>query len=129
MKNSKNAHVKQGRIVVVEEMPDNIYSIRFILESLGYNVGSVSCRKGYLEEIERMGPKLIVVDMLIPAGGGLRAISDLRGSGLRDVPAIAITADAVAIDEAVLRKKGFEDVLHKPYTVTQLQEKLGKFVG
>jgi CheY-like chemotaxis protein len=128
MKDSKNAEVKQGQIVVVEEMPDNIYSIRFILESLGYNVGSVSCQPGYLDEIERLSPELIIVDMLIPSQGGVAAIADLKGGKFKKIPAIAITADAVAIDEKELLRSGFDDILHKPYTVTQLQEKLDKYI-
>ena len=128
MKISKNSEVEQGQIVVVEEMPDNIYSIRFILESLGYKVGSVCCQSGYLDEIRKLAPQLIIVDMLIPARGGLTAIADIRGSKLRKVPCMAITADAVALDEKELAKAGFDEVLNKPYTVTQLQEVLSQYV-
>jgi CheY-like chemotaxis protein len=67
--------------------------------------------------------------MLIPAKGGLKAISELKSSDLKRVPGMAITADAVALDEEVLLEAGFDDILHKPYTVTELQEKLGKYVG
>jgi len=126
---SKNRTEKEGQIAVVEELPDNIYSIRFILESLGYKVRSVCREDGYLDEIMKLSPDLIIVDMLIPAQGGLKAIAELKSSELKRVPGMAITADAVAVDEEVLLEAGFNDVLHKPYTVTQLQEKLGKYVG
>ena len=126
---SRNRSDKEGQIAVVEELPDNIYSIRFILESLGYKVTSVSREEGYLDEIMQLAPDLIIVDMLIPAEGGLKAIAELKSSDLKRVPGMAITADAVALDEEVLLEAGFDDILHKPYTVTELQEKLGKYVG
>lgn len=128
MKISKKPRVRQGQIVVVEEMPDNIYSIRFILESLGYKVGSVCCRGAYLDEIRSMGPDLIIVDMLIPEQEGLTAIKELKGSVMKSVPSIAITADAVALKESELLKAGFDDILVKPYTVTQLQATLDKYL-
>ena len=83
MKISKSTEDRQGQIVVVEEMPDNIYSIRFILESLGYRVGSLCCRSGYLDEIRELRPELIIVDMLIPAQGGLTAVEELKSSDLK----------------------------------------------
>jgi len=120
---------REGQIAVVEELPDSIYSIRFILESLGYKVGSVACQSDYLERLRDLAPKLIVVDMLIPAQGGLTAISELKRSDLKDVPTMAITADAVALGEEALLEAGFDDLLNKPYTVAQLQEKLDAYVG
>jgi CheY-like chemotaxis protein len=129
MKISTNAEDRQGQIVVVEEMPDNIYSIRFVLESLGHRVGSVSCQSDYLDDIQGLGPDLIIVDMLIPAQGGLTVVEELKRSDLKKIPRLAITADAVALSEAELLGAGFDDVLSKPYTVTQLQEMLGKYVG
>ena len=129
MKISKGSDGKQGQIAVVEELPDNIYSIRFILESLGYKVASVTPQQDYIEGIRRMKPDLIIVDMLIPGKRGLEVIEDLVNSDMRGAPSMAITADAVAIEEKELRRLGFGDVLNKPYTVTQLQEKLKKYLS
>lgn len=128
MRISRDPERQQRQIAVVEELPDNIYSIRFILESLGYKVGAVSPQQDYLEDIRRMRPDLIIVDLLIPGKGGLEVIAELAISDLKEVPSLAITADAVAIEKKELFKLGFGDVLSKPYTVTQLQEKLRKYV-
>jgi len=129
MKISDKAVERQGQIVVVEELPDNIYSIRFILESLGYDVDSVPFQRGYLEEIRKLSPDLIIVDMLIPAQGGLKAVAELKASDIKGVPSMAITADAVALDEDQLLQAGFDEVLSKPYTVSELQRKLHKYVS
>jgi len=129
MRISKDSDGPRGQIAVVEELPDNIYSIRFILETLGYKVSSVAPELDYLEDIRRIRPDLIIVDMLMPGKRGLEVIAELAASDLRVVPSMAITADAVAIEEKELRKFGFSDVLNKPYTVTQLQEKLKKYLS
>lgn len=129
MKISKDADGRHGQIVVVEELPDNIYSIRFILESLGYKVASVPFRSGYIDEIGKLAPELVIVDMMIPSRAGLTVVAELNRSKLKSVPTIAITADAVALEETELLEAGFREVLNKPYTVTQLQEKLAKFVS
>lgn len=129
MKISESAKREPGQIVVVEELPDNIYSIRFILESLGFKVASVSVQTDYLDEIQIFAPDLIIVDMLISDRGGLEVIRRLKESALKQTPSMAITAEAVAIEEKELLRSGFDDVLVKPYNVDQLREKLRKYVA
>ena len=129
MKISRQKNDAGGQLVVIEELPDNIYSIRFILESLGYTVASVSAHADYLEEISALKPELIIVDMLMPAEGGLTVMAKLRNSSLKNIPSMAITADAVGIEKDELARVGFDEILVKPYSVTELQQKLGKYIS
>lgn len=130
MKKSNSANEEgQGRIAIVEELADNIYSIKFILQSLGYPVQSYSTAAGSLEKLLEDAPKLVIVDMLIPGGGGFDVIRWLRQGPLRKVSILAITAEAMeGGSEEDARKGGATDTLNKPYTVPDLQEKVDKLV-
>ena len=130
MKRAKGLREKSGeKVAVVEEVADNIYSIKFILQSLGYNVSSFSAGMSYLQELSAFKPHLVIVDMMIPNRGGYDVIQSLRESVLGEVPVLAITAEAMEGDEGDVFEVGGQDVLAKPYTVGDLQEKLNKWLG
>lgn len=130
MKRSAGKQQKSGeRIGVVEEVADNIYSIKFILQSLGYEVGSFSVsRPSYLDDLADFRPRLVIVDMMIPHRGGYRVIEGVRNGPLAKVPVLAITADAMEGDQAAVLKAGAHDILAKPYAVADLQLKLQRWL-
>ncbi len=112
------------QIAVIEEIADDIYSVKFILQSLGYDVRSFSSTTPFQALVAEFQPGLIIVDMMIPSGGGYEAIRGLRAGSLADVPILAITAEAMEGQLEDVYEAGGQSVLRKPYTVSELQEKL-----
>jgi len=128
MKNADELKASEARIAILEESAENIYSMKFILQSLGYEVHACVAGKGYLKELIHFQPAVVLVDMLMPDGMGLALISEVRRSSLKDVAIVAVTAEAVPISEDTLREAGVNDVLTKPYTVADLQESLNRYI-
>ena len=114
------------RIAVIEETADNIYSIKFVLQSLGYEVMSFSADTSVLQRCRQFRPQLVIVDMMIPGNGGYRVIEELRSQVSGKLPILAITAAAMAGDEKKVLETGATDTLSKPYAVAELQTKLKK---
>ncbi len=130
MKKSKDKREEQEkRIAVIEEVADNIYSIKFILQSIGYDVTSVSSQDSYQPMLKEFRPDLVILDMMIPAGGGYEVIRQLRKSSLKKVPILAITAEAMEGTEEDVHQAGGQDTLCKPYTVKDLKKKLKKWLA
>ncbi|MGH9341769.1 MAG: response regulator [Acidobacteriota bacterium] len=119
---------EKKHIAVVEEVADNIYSIKFILQSLGYQVKSIAAQADFLEALMAFAPELIIVDMMIPDGAGFTVIRRIHESSLSKTPLLAITAGAMQGEEDDVYEAGARDTLSKPYTVTELQKKLGKWL-
>ncbi|HSR67997.1 MAG TPA: response regulator [Acidobacteriota bacterium] len=115
-------------MAVIEEDADDIYSIKFILQSLGHDVRSYSYLHDYMADMIDFAPKVVIVDMMIPEGGGFQAIRQVKRH-LPDVPVLAITADAMEGSEKEVLEAGGEDTLGKPYTVGDLQDKLGQWIA
>lgn len=114
------------RIAVIEETADNIYSIKFVLQSLGYDVLSFSAASRYRQRLRQFSPQLVIVDMMIPGDGGYRVIEELRSHVSRKLPVLAITAAAMKGGEEEVLEAGATDTLAKPYAVAELQKKLKK---
>lgn len=115
-----------GKLAVVEESADNIYSVKFVLQSLRYEVESFAVSSDFLSGIQNADPALVVVDMLMPDRTGFGAIQRLRRT-FPDLPIVAITADAMeGGDDEDVRKAGASAVLRKPYSVPELKKLLEK---
>ncbi len=117
---------REFRVAVVEEIADDIYSIKFVLQSFGYKVLSFSASSSYLEPLLQFKPQIVIVDMMIPAEGGYRVIREIRGRLSVKLPILAITAAAMKGDDGDVLKAGGTETLAKPYAITELQRKLRK---
>ena len=130
MKKLQNKKEEQEKkIAVIEEVADNIYSIKFILQSIGYEVTSVASRDSYQPMLKEFLPDLIIIDMMIAGGGGYQVIRQLRKSSVKRVPILAITAEAMEGEEEDVYQAGGQDTLCKPYTVKDLKKKLKKWLA
>ena len=118
----------EKRIAVIEVVADNIYSMKFILQSIGYEVASFSSNDSYQLLLKKFLPDLIIVDMMIAGGAGFGVIRQLHKSSLKKVPILAITAGAMEGKEEDVYEAGGQDALSKPYTVKNLKKKLKKWL-
>ncbi len=116
------------RLAVIEEMSGDIYSVQFVLQSLGFETRSFSSRSSIAELME-FDPDLIIVDMMISRGGGYRIIRQIRRAGnLARVPILAIAAAAMEGSAEEILAAGGQDVVTKPYSMAELKEKLDRLV-
>jgi CheY-like chemotaxis protein len=127
MKISTGSALQSRKVAVVEEAADNIYSMRFILQSLGYQVISLPFQTDYLSLLEEFQPDLVLIDTVISTGDALRVIAEIRSDKiLKETCLVAVTAAAAAVDATDLEKAGVRCVLTKPYTVAELQTALNQ---
>ncbi len=61
----KAEQAENKKIAVIEEIADDIYSIKFILQSIGYNVESFSSQDSYQDALVEFAPQLVIIDMMI----------------------------------------------------------------
>ena len=74
---------------------------------------------------------LILLDHMMPDPDGIRTLEMIRtdaGSGNRDVPAVVLTANAVAGSREKYLEAGFADYLAKPLDAAKLEETVRKYV-
>jgi CheY-like chemotaxis protein len=115
---------KPLRIAVIEEDGESLYSIRFILQSLGYQAQSFLPNTMLAAALQRFAPDLVVIDLTMPGGIGLAVLRQLKSGPLRATQMLAVTAEANPFSDSQIRQAGADRILHKPYTVSELQEQL-----
>ena len=109
-------------ILVVEDNAVNQLVARRQLERYGARVDVAANGIEALEAVERSHYDLIFMDCQMPEMDGFEATRALRrgdGPG-RDVPIVALTANAFSSDQARCREAGMNDYLTKPLRPVQL---------
>ena len=72
-----------------------------------------------LEEAERFGPTLIVLDIMLPGLDGVGVLRRLREGG-NGVPVIMLTARDTTLDKVHSLDRGADDYLTKPFDIEEL---------
>jgi two-component system, cell cycle response regulator DivK len=113
--------VSGARILVVEDNPLNLKLVRDVLGAAGYDVVSAtSGEDGLLKAMERP-PDLVLMDLQLPGIDGAETMRRMRDGPLADhVPVVAVTAFAMAEDQANATRAGFDGYLEKPISVRRL---------
>ena len=110
------------RILVVEDNPINQAVARAILEATGAIIDTADDGVQSLAKLRDQTFDLVLMDVHMPHMDGIEALSRIRAgeAGDRGVPVIALTADAMAGEDARLLRLGFDAVQAKPITPAAL---------
>jgi signal transduction histidine kinase/ActR/RegA family two-component response regulator len=118
-------------ILVAEDYPVNQMIIEAMLKRAGHNVTVVEDGLKAVEAVSRLRFDLVLMDMEMPVMKGVeatRAIRNLAGEG-RDVPIVALTANAMPKEIAACLEAGMNSHLSKPLNKAALQQELARWTG
>src|SRR5882757_9778328 len=88
-----------ARILVVDDIPDNVEILRMRLGSLGYEVVVAEDGEQALAVVRETPPDLILLDIMMPRIDGLEVVRRLKADrSLPFIPVIMVTAKTTAQD-------------------------------
>jgi signal transduction histidine kinase/CheY-like chemotaxis protein len=115
------ALLKNKKILLVDDDPNNIYALGTELEDLNMFVTTAEDGQKALDEIAKQTFDLILMDMMMPNMDGYEATRIIRkNSQFNEIPIIALTAKAMTEDKAKCLDAGANDYMSKPIEVSQL---------
>jgi CheY-like chemotaxis protein len=101
-------------IAVVEDNPDNRLLVQVMLDPL-YAVAEYETGGDALAGLRQHKPDLVLLDISLPGMDGTEVLRQIRAdTGLRDLPVIALTANAMTGDREKYIAAGFDDYVAKP---------------
>lgn len=122
--------MKQGYLLIVEDVPDILRLLEETLKFKGYN--AVTARNGQeaLELIQRERPALVITDIMMPKLDGFGLVHRLRiKPETRDVPVIFLTATYVALeDKAFALNIGVTRFIEKPVNFEKFLETIDQLL-
>jgi CheY-like chemotaxis protein len=115
-----------GKILIVEDNPDNMKLFRALLSLKGHVVTALQSGDGLLDSIAQASPDLVLMDIQLPGKDGYALLSEIRDSPHRGLRVVALTAHAMSGDREKARAAGFDDYITKPIDITAFPDQVGR---
>ena len=109
-----------ARILVVDDVPENVRLLEAVLEANGYDVVSASDGRGALELASSAAPDLVLLDVMMPELDGHAVCRQLRAQEETAVlPVIMLTASEGSEKRTAI-EAGADDFIPKPFNRDEL---------
>lgn len=106
------------RILVVEDEESFSEALAYLLGREGFEVGVANNGLKAIEEFDRHGADLVLLDLMLPGLSGTEVCRQLRTRS--NVPIIMLTAKDSEVDKVVGLELGADDYVTKPYSSREL---------
>ena len=117
-------------LLVAEDNQINLLVITRMLESLGFTYDAVENGIACLKLLGENNYELLLTDISMPQMDGLQLATEIRGLGpeKRNIPIIAMTANADLSGAEGFEAAGISDVLSKPFSKDDVRRCLEKWL-
>jgi CheY-like chemotaxis protein len=118
---------------VVDDNLTNLDVAKGLMKPYGMQIECVSSGQASIDAIrdEKVRYNAIFMDQMMPGMDGIEAVRHIREIGTdyaKNIPIIALTANAIAGSDKMFLSKGFQDYLSKPIDLSRLDEAIHRWV-
>jgi CheY-like chemotaxis protein/nitrogen-specific signal transduction histidine kinase len=119
------------RVLVVDDVDVNLRVARGLLSPFEMDVDERLSGEEALSLVQRKEYDLVLMDHMMPGMDGVEttaAIRALDGARFKNLPIVALTANAVSGMREMFLQNGFDDFLSKPIEINRLYELMEKYI-
>ena len=117
------------RVLLVDDDPEIIESLRYALESRGYQIFIARDGNQGLAMAEKEDPDLVILDMMMPKRSGFLVLERLKRLGEKKHRIIMITANEGNRHKAYAEMLGVDDYVRKPFPMDRLIQSVARLLG
>ncbi|MBM7068332.1 response regulator transcription factor [Actibacterium sp. 188UL27-1] len=104
------------RVLLVEDEPNIIEAIRFILQRDGWHVSSHSDGATAFDILSATPPDVVILDAMLPGRSGFDILREVRDTDeTRNVPVLMLTAKGQVKDRELAEHYGASAFMTKPF--------------
>lgn len=119
---------RRKRILIVDDDPEIVESMRVALESLGYEVLVARDGNQGLAVADAEDPDLVILDMMMPKRSGFLVLERLRQTRKVPVRVIMVTANEGSRHKAYAEMLGVDDYIRKPFAMDRLLDSVRRLL-
>jgi CheY-like chemotaxis protein/two-component sensor histidine kinase len=125
------AVLRAATLLYIEDNPANLRLMQAIVDRhAGMRLVTATTGRLGLEAARAVRPDIVLLDIHLPDLDGFAVLAALRSeAGLRTVPVVAVTANAMPQDEQRVRSAGFDGYLSKPIQLEGFESLLTQLLG
>ncbi len=116
-------------VLVIEDEPNIIEAISFILSRDGWTVHTHSNGHDAVDTVLARRPDLVILDVMLPGRSGYEILTDLRGRDeTANLPVLMLTARGQTKDREMAERLGASRFMTKPFSNAEVLEALRELV-
>lgn len=119
---------RRKRILLVDDDPEIVESMRVALEAMGYEVLIARDGNQGLALADTENPDLVILDMMMPKRSGFLVLERLRQTRKVPVRVIMITANEGSRHKAYAEMLGVDDYIRKPFAMDRLLDSVRRLL-
>ena len=105
------------RVLLIEDEPNIIEAISFILSRDGWDVDTHANGRDAVDRVNERKPDLVILDVMLPGRSGFDILGDLRDHPeTTDLPVLMLTARGQMRDREMAEKAGVTRFMTKPFS-------------
>ncbi|MFQ6547975.1 response regulator transcription factor [Aestuariibius sp. 2305UL40-4] len=118
------------RVLLIEDEPNIIEAISFILSRDGWTVHTHSDGLTAADRVREGKPELVILDVMLPGRSGFDILRDLRASEeTAAVPVLMLTARGQTKDREMAERLGVSQFMTKPFSNAEVIESVRALVA
>jgi len=117
-------------ILVVDDEPNILLSLEYLMRQAGYEVRSAQDGEAALNEIEHEQPALVLLDVMMPKRDGYEVCQAIRSRPeWKNIKVIMLTAKGREVEREKGISLGANDYVTKPFSTQELVDKVRETLG
>lgn len=124
-------YAPNASVLVVDDTDVNLKVVKGLLKDTGAQVDTALSGEECLGRLTEKSYDIVFLDHRMPGMDGIETLRHIRAmdGDKKDVPVIALTANAVSGARETYLKEGFQDFLPKPVSGADLKKMLKKYIS
>ena len=117
-------------VLIAEDEPGILESLDFILQRAGWSISSVTDGEAVFEAIQRLTPRIVVLDVMLPKRSGFEVLKQMKAdAATRDLPVLILTAKGQQQDKRIAEELGADGFVTKPYANAEVVDAVRRLIG
>lgn len=117
-------------VLIAEDEPSILESLDFILRRAGWSVEAVSDGDLVFDTVRRLGPRVLVLDVMLPRRSGFEVLKQIRADAYtRELPVLILTAKGQQQDRRVAEDLKANRFVVKPYANAEVVSAVRQLLG
>jgi len=118
------------KILVVDDEPNVVRTLTFVLKKEGYDVSSAGNGEEALSRVHESKPDMMFLDVMMPKKNGYEVCQELKSnSGSSDIHIIMLSAKGQEADREKALTLGADEFMTKPFSPLGVVERVKALLG
>jgi len=118
------------RVLVIEDEPNIIEAISFILSREGWDVKTHSNGHDAMDAVGSRAPDLLILDVMLPGKSGFDILQELRDDvAMAELPVLMLTARGQVKDRETAERCGANRFMTKPFSNSDVLTAVRELMG